>query len=752
MKRIPIHQLAANARLLWIALLLVAVSCAPQTEDDSPSPSNPTEEGENANIPPNEVIGASNRPEEQAPEEAQNPTPETPEQPENAEPEEPSEESTDEEPEEEMIQLSFQGADINNVTQWLAEKTKKSVIKHPQVNCQLTIINPSELPVSEALELVYSALMLEGYQAIERSRSIYLVPKGQAGNLGLELATDTEGDRRRRVMKVYDLKYAQAWELDDKLEGVLSEDAEVESDRFANKLIVTDYGDRIQTLDTLIVSLDTPRSGEVDLRVIRVENVDAEDLADEIEPIYEEMNDQFNEDIEIVSNSRSNSLVILSSEDSFEILQRLVKNLDVADAVASVMDIFPLRNADAEEVAEQLTTLFQDNNSSSRYSYSYYSSRSRGNSDDSKTTFVANRRQNSVIVQAPPAKFPEIEKVIQRLDEPLTDAGLAPRIIKLKYVSAFDIETVLNELFTDQDQTRDYFFWDDRGRDDTGVGRLAGKVKITSEPYSNSIIVTSNSMENMDAVFEVVNQLDTPTQAGETTLRVPLNFANAIKVANQLNILFATAGAPPIQQQNNQQGGQNNQNNQQGGQQNETFQQGFVLQVEQSENVYYPWLGGQPQGGGGGRFGSTLTVTRPVSDLVGRVRIVPDQRTNSLIVTSNMNYFPEVVKMVNELDLPTPQVVIQAKIIEVSTDLRDRIGVRWSPDGDQVFEQDDLDNSILGSGNSSYRDVITGSELANALSTGVLGALMSVVRNASPPAWKSTSLPAAGRRRHIRMK
>ena len=39
------------------------------------------------------------------------------------------------------IQLSFQGANIEMVVQWLAQTTGKSVVKHPMVQCQLTIVS-----------------------------------------------------------------------------------------------------------------------------------------------------------------------------------------------------------------------------------------------------------------------------------------------------------------------------------------------------------------------------------------------------------------------------------------------------------------------------------------------------------------------------------------------------------------------------------------------------------------------------------
>ena len=121
-----------------------------------------------------------------------------------------------------------------------------------------------------------------------------------------------------------------------------------------------------------------------------------------------------------------------------------------------------------------------------------------------------------------------IEKLIKALDEPVSDETLAPKIFRLKYVSAPDIEDVLNELFLKRQQQRVY--WDPYGfpsqQDgaDRQSGRLYGKVRITSEPYANAIIVTSNSKENLNAVDDIIKQLDAPSQAGETTLRVGLRF------------------------------------------------------------------------------------------------------------------------------------------------------------------------------------------------------------------------------------
>ena len=286
---------------------------------------------------------------------------------------------------------------------------------------------------------------------------------------------------------------------------------------------------------------------------------------------------------------------------------------------------------------------------------------------------------------------------------------------------------MLNELFLKKQQQRTYWdfygpeFDSGRGNDSSG-GKLYGKVRITSEPYSNSIIVTSNSPEGIDAVEAVLKELDAPSQAGETTMRVELKFARATTVASSVNILFAKNGSPAVRPQ-----APNPQPDPRAVQQpnNTANEDNFSLDLETKEDPYFPWLGGQ-QDSGFGRFDSGRGSTqRPVSDLIGRVRVVPDRRSNSLLITSNLHFFPQIMKLIEDLDAPTPQVLIEAKIIEVSSDFRDKLGVRWSPD-EKSFTGDDLDNSVLVNTGAAYKKVFAGTALNDALKSGVLDASVNV--------------------------
>ncbi len=743
-------------------------------------------------------------------------------------------------------QLSFQNANIDMVVQWLAKVTGKSVVKHPRVQTQLTIVSSSPLKPRDAINLVYRALALEGFTAIETSKSILIVPEGQEPKTTPEFLEGTElPEGRQPLVKIFQLQHVSPGEVQAKIKTALSDKAKVEINERGNSLIITDYTDNIRLAGDLIKELDVvslgdtaveffrikygeadeiggllgqilnaqvttapqaPRSspgpspssmrsgmifggdfqppqppqpppqptgggttgntsspikiwpdrnvnqlivvapkskmGEIKglleildtekpqdftIRVLALKNVSAEDLVREISPLLQKMLGKSNRDrVEVSANSRSNSLIVLSTEENFKALQKLISGLDREEGQEKAIRAFELKNGDAEDVAKQLQDLNQDQ-SNSRYPY-YIFGGSSGGRDTKKINVVADRRRNTVIVQAPPTAMEDIEKLIKTLDEPVHDESLAPKIYRMQFVSAADIADVLNELFLKKPQTRSY--WDPYGfpqsntDNDSRSSKLYGKVKITAEPYSNSIIVTSNSAENLSAIEDVLHELDSPSQAGETTMRITLNSADATTVASGLNVLFAKSGSPALRPVNQQPQQQDQRVQQPGGV--APSPNSFGLEQEVKVDAYFPWLGG-PAENVPGRPGETSSgATRPVSDLIGKVRVVPDRRSNSILLTSNLHFFPQLLKIIGELDAPTPQVLIEARIIEVASDFRDKLGVRWSPDGKTAFAGDDLDDSVKVSTSTAFSKIFAGIPGASSLQSGVFESSVNV--------------------------
>ena len=153
------------------------------------------------------------------------------------------------------VQLSFQGANVDMIVQWLAQTTGKTVIKHPRVQCQLTITGSKKITKREALNLVYRALSLEGFTAIESSKAIMIVPEGQEPKMSAEMLGGKDiPEGRQKLVKIFPLHHLQAAEVKEKVKSALSEKGTIEADDRSNQLIVTDYNDNLTLADQLIMA------------------------------------------------------------------------------------------------------------------------------------------------------------------------------------------------------------------------------------------------------------------------------------------------------------------------------------------------------------------------------------------------------------------------------------------------------------------------------------------------------------------
>ena len=220
-----------------------------------------------------------------------------------------------------LISLSFQNMQIDQVIQWLSENTGKSVVKHPSAHCQITIVGTKKVTRQEAVTMVYRALGMEGFTAFESRDSILIVPEDKEPKLSPELLGATNSavpGGREKLSKVFPLQHVQAADLSEKVKTVLSKDAVVVADDRANLMIVTDYNDNLAAATSLIAALDVAKNDDVMVRVIKLQTVNAQDLAKQIQPLYQKLTaKQSKEIIEVSASDTANTLMVLSSAGQF---------------------------------------------------------------------------------------------------------------------------------------------------------------------------------------------------------------------------------------------------------------------------------------------------------------------------------------------------------------------------------------------------------------------------------------------------
>ncbi len=116
---------------------------------------------------------------------------------------------------------------------------------------------------------------------------------------------------------------------------------------------------------------------------------------------------------------------------------------------------------------------------------------------------------------------------------------------------------------------------------------------------------------------------------------------------------------------------------------------------------------GGSEGGEGGSGGGGAASTGSI--LSERGKVIVDERTNTIILTDTDERIQNFLRLVEEIDRPIPQVLIEARIVIANTDFRRELGVRWGvagardvDDGDSVAEFAGGTNALSGSGPSGF--------------------------------------------------
>src|SRR5262249_36063851 len=117
-------------------------------------------------------------------------------------------------------------------------------------------------------------------------------------------------------------------------------------------------------------------------------------------------------------------------------------------------------------------------------------------------------------------------------------------------------------------------------------------------------------------------------------------------------------------------------------------------------------------------FTSYITVLTSGAQLTNfqeiqqQIIIVPDPVTNKLLINTTPQYLPRVIKAIEELDTPQPQVVIAVLIADVLLDADEEFGVELGVQSPVLFQRGVIpQNGFFGTGTTTFTTPTTGSGL-----------------------------------------
>ncbi len=435
----------------------------------------------------------------------------------------------------------------------------------------------------------------------------------------------------------------------------------------------------MKQIEEWIEKLDQKEIVEKEHESITVKYIDVSEVADRINNMLTQMPGQeITKSILVQPLQQARQIMIFGRQDLREMVKKLIAEIDIPPGLFETK-IFQLKHADPDKLKENIESLYEQEAgsfSSYNYSYSRYSRSTRDVQTQDTVKVISFPTMQQVTVIASPDNMLRIAKQIEEWDVPLDVESLKPRIIELKNVDPAQMAELLRTLFSEA-TTDGRSFWDryygTPEEKQKIIGPLYGQLTFEDVPGTKKIIVISNIAPAYDIVEALIHELDKEEMA-EVPKVISLKFADPEKLCEILNAMFCEAGASVEILRSAT------------GLSEYSMDDSSTDESETAQDGYTPWWSSA-----GARV--STDTERPISNVIGKIRFVPETRTKSILILSPPEFMPNIEQLVAELDVPGKQVMIKAVIVEIDHRNLSSLGVQLSssPTAFGVLEE----NAIL---------------------------------------------------------
>ncbi|MHC4642245.1 MAG: secretin N-terminal domain-containing protein [Planctomycetota bacterium] len=432
----------------------------------------------------------------------------------------------------------------------------------------------------------------------------------------------------------------------------------------------------MKQIEEWIKKLDMKEPIQSEYEVVQLRYADPREIEDSVGDGFRDLPGmEFLPSILIEPLYDTKQVIIFGRKDLRDIVKKMIEEIDVPPGQFETRH-FRLKYADPDQIKANIDELYEEGmqSSSSRYS-PYYSpwSRSRSSSSTSseKVKVISYVSLKQVTVIASPENMLEIAAQIEQWDAPLDVNEVKPRIIELHNTDPVQMADLLTTLFSESSggsSGRMSIYDIIYGRTEEKqkiVGPLYGQLTFESVPGTKKIIVISKIAEAYDVVEELIRELD-KAEMGEVPTVITLKYANPEDLAERLNAMFNEPGTTATIQRTDR--GLSDYSMEADSGASSSNQSG---QDTTSQGEYRPWW----------TTGRQSIDEQPISEVIGRIRFVPDPRTKSLLVLSPPEFMENIEALIEALDIPGKQVMIKAVIMQIDHSNVTSLGLQLSSGG-----------------------------------------------------------------------
>jgi general secretion pathway protein D len=374
---------------------------------------------------------------------------------------------------EEFVHLDFSDVELPALIDTIARLTGKNFIYDDRVRGRVTIVSPSPVTIDQAYAVFESVLKVKGFTAVPGPGGVMkVIPVRDAKEANLETINDSRPSLNRDlfVTRLIPLSYIDAESITNTIKPLVSKDASMVPYPPTNTIIITDTSSNIRRIMTILEAIDIETHRE-ELAVIAIRHADAQTLGEQVAEIYQadvsstgkrsssssrtrrRSSAQAAKDasssansaspIRIITDDRTNSLLVLASRSQLGSIRSLIRQLDVPVVGGGRIHVYYLRHADAEELTQTLNALLSGRASTTpgrtgKAGVQPQALRSTISELAQGITVTADAATNSLVIQASREAYDTLLGVIEKLDVP------RPQVLVEALIMEVDVADGLN--------------------------------------------------------------------------------------------------------------------------------------------------------------------------------------------------------------------------------------------------------------------------------------------------------------------
>jgi len=363
------------------------------------------------------------------------------------------------EPDTRYVTIDFDNVDIGLFIKFISELTGKNFVVDKGVKGKVTIISPTKISVNEAYRVFESVLDVHGFTTVPAGSIIKIVPALHARSKNIETRLREEAiiSEDKVVTQLIPLAYANPDELKKLFSPLISKSSLIVSYQPTRMLIVTDVLSNINRLLKIVEAIDVVGIGE-EISVIPLEHATASSLSKPLVSIFQKVTQRAKKGaplspvVRIMADERTNSLIILATEDDTLRIRKLIILLDKAiPRGEGDIHVYYLQNANAEDLVKVLAALPSEEKKQA--------AKGRAPVISKEVQIVADKATNSLVIKAKKHDYLVIEDIIKKLDIPRTMVYIEALIMEVNVDKEFrlGVEWLGMEDFTYNGRKGGYF-------------------------------------------------------------------------------------------------------------------------------------------------------------------------------------------------------------------------------------------------------------------------------------------------------